>query len=89
MELRTNLNAELTERFKVVKEHTGMKDDKNVLAFLISQAYDKIQETRCRRLFVDPATYERAEKKATAQGQTVDIFVQELIEEQISKAKET
>lgn len=83
MELRTKLDEELTERFKVVKEHVGMKANKNVLAFLISNAYDKIQETRYRRLFVDPETYAMVEKKAAAQGVTVEIYVQELIENKI------
>jgi hypothetical protein len=85
MELKTTLDKKTTEKFMVVKEQTGMKDDKSVLAFLISEAYHKIQDTRCRKLYVTPETYDLAEKKATAQGQTVDIYVQELIEDQIRK----
>jgi hypothetical protein len=87
MELRTALDEQMTERFRVVKEHTGMKDDKNVLAFLISQAYDRIRETRCRKLFVANETYELLEKEAEAQGVTVDIYVQELIEKLLDKTK--
>jgi hypothetical protein len=88
MELRTKLNEEMTERFRVVKEHIGVKANKNVLAFLISSAYDKIRETRYRKVFVAPETYDMVEKKATAQGQTVDIYVQESMDDIIRKSEE-
>jgi hypothetical protein len=87
MELKMNLNEQLADRFMTIKEHTGMKDDKNVLAYLISKEYDKIQETRFRKVFVGPETYERLEKKATARGETVDIYVQELVENQLKKSE--
>jgi hypothetical protein len=85
IELRATLNEKLSERFLVVKEHTGMNSNKNVLAFLISDAYDKIQGSRCRKVFVRNEMYEKLEKKAAAQGQSVDIFVQELIEHETGK----
>lgn len=89
MELKAVLDAELTERFLVVKEHTGMENDKSVLAFLISKEYDKIQESRHRRLFIRNEVYDVLEKKAAAQGQSVDIFVQELIDDEIRKSEES
>jgi len=88
MELKTTLDEKLTEKFMVVKENIGMTDNKSVLAFLISKAYDKIQDTKYRKLFVSIEVYDMAEKEADAQGVTVDIFVMELVEEQLKKAKE-
>jgi hypothetical protein len=88
MKLKAELDTQLTERFLVVKEHTGMKNDKNVLAFLISKEYRKIQASRYRYVFVANATYDAVEKKATAQGQSVEIFVQELIDAEIKKSEE-
>lgn len=88
MELKTTLDKKMTERFLVVKENTGMKDDKSVLVFLISKAYDQIQETKYHKIFVAQETYDMAEKEAEAQGVTVDIYVSELVEEQLKKAKE-
>lgn len=88
MELRTTLNERMTEKFMVVKEHTCMKANNNVLAFLISEAYDKIQDTKYRKLFVTNETYERLEKEAEAQGMTVDLYVTELTERALKEAKE-
>lgn len=87
MELKTTLDEKMTEKFMVVKEHLGVKDNKTVLAFLIGKEYRKIMETRYCKLYLEPATYDKAEKKAETQGQTVDIFVQELIEDQIRKSE--
>jgi len=73
------IEGKLRDRFLAIKEHTGMKSNKNVLAFLISDAYDKIQDSKCRKIFVANETYELIEKKAAVQGQSVDVFVAELI----------
>jgi hypothetical protein len=88
MELRTKLDEKLTEKFRVVKEHIGLKANKNVMAFLIYQAYNKIRETRYRKLFMEPETYDRAEKNAATQGVTVDIYVTELVEKKLKEGEE-
>ena len=87
-ELKIQMDEVLNERFLVVKEHLGVNNDKSVMAFLISKAYDKIQGSKCHKLFIRTEIYDRLEKKAAAQGQSVDIFVQELIEDEIRKAEE-
>lgn len=88
MELKTTLNEKLTEKFLVVKENTCMKDDKSVLAFLISQAYEKVQETKCHKIFVAQEVYDILERKAEAEGLSVEVYVSELVEDQLKKAKE-
>ena len=88
MELRTSLDEKLTEKFLVVKEHLGVKANNSVLAFVIGKEYDRIQDSRYRRLYVENETYERAEKEAEAQGVTVDIYVTELVEKTLKKTEE-
>jgi len=88
IELKATLDEKMTERFMVVKENIGMKSDKNVLAFLITEAYEKIQDTKYQKLFISNEVYGMAEKEAEVKGVTVDIFVTELVEEQLKKAKE-
>jgi hypothetical protein len=88
MELRIKLDEKLTEKFKVVKEHLGVKADKSVLTFLIGKEYDIIQESRYRKLYVENETYDKAEKEAEARGVTVDLFVTELVEKQLKKTEE-
>jgi len=82
------LEGKLRDRFLAIKEHTGMKSNKNVLALLISDAYCKIQASKCRRVFIPNEDYDLIEKAATAQGKTVDEYVQELTETQLRKEKE-
>ena len=87
-ELKIELDEILRERFLVVKENTGMQNDKSVLAYLISKAYDKVQNSKYRSLFVSHATYDLIEKAATARGQTIEIYMHELIEDLIRESKE-
>lgn len=88
MELKTTLDEKMTEKFRVVKEHTGMKSDKSVLGLLISQEYSRIQRRKYRRVFIQNEAYDLFEKEAEAQGQSVDEYVQELTEEHFRKVKE-
>jgi hypothetical protein len=88
MELKTTLNEEMTKRFQTVKKRTGIKDDKNVLGFLISEEYDRILMANHRKLLVANETYALLEKEAEARGQTVDEYIEELIEKQIKKTEE-
>jgi hypothetical protein len=88
MTLKITLNEELARRYEVVKEHTGMNDDQNVLAFLISEEYSRIQNAKYHRLFVTRKTYDMAEKAAEAKGETVPQFVEELIDRQTRTPEE-
>ena len=88
MELKTSLNEEMTKRFQAVKENTGVKSDKEVLAILISREYSRIERRKIRRVFLSNETYDLIEKTAEARGQTVDEYVEELTEGLIRKAKE-
>jgi hypothetical protein len=88
MELKTTLDEKMTEKFLVVKENIGVKDDKSVLGFLISKAYDKIQDTRYQKLWISNEVYGMAEKEAAAQNVTVDIYVTELVEKKLKELKE-
>lgn len=82
------LEGKLRDRFLVIKEHTGMTNDKNVLALLISDAYNKIQDSKCRKVFIPNEHYDLIEKAATVQDKTVDEYMQELTEIQLRKEKE-
>jgi hypothetical protein len=88
MELKTTLNEEMTKRYQTVKKHIGLKNDKNVLDFLITEEYGRILMANHRKLFVANKTYVLVEKAAEARGVSIDKFVEELIEEQIKKAEE-
>lgn len=88
MELKTSLNEELTKRYQAVKEHTGMKSNDSVLAFLISKEYDRVQRSKRHKVFLLKETYMMAEKAAEARGQTIDEYVEELALDMIKKAKE-
>jgi hypothetical protein len=81
MEVKTTLNEEMARRFKRVKEHTGLKEDKNVIGFLISEEYGRIESANKRRVFVPNATYRRLEETAAAHHQTIEEFVNGIIEE--------
>jgi hypothetical protein len=88
MELKTTLNEEMTKRYKTVKEHTSLIDDKSVVAFLISKEYHRIQMLRYHRVFLPKETYDRAEKAAEARGQTIDEYIDEVTEELLKDGKE-
>ncbi len=88
MELKTTLNEEMANRYKTVKNHTGMHDDKNVLGFLISKEYDRIERAKYHRLFLSHATYDMAEKAAEARRQTIDEYIAQIIDEIVKNAKE-
>jgi hypothetical protein len=87
MELK--MDEELTEKFKAVKEHTGMNSDKSVIALLISTEYSRIQNRKYRKVFIGKETYAEAKKIAEARGKTVDTYVKELTEDMLRKARET
>ena len=87
-EFRVNLTGELVERFLVIKEHMGVNNDQSVLALLIREAYDKLQELRYRKVFIQSDKYELIEKEAAAQGKGVDVYVWELVDAEIKKSKE-
>ena len=80
MELKTVLDEELAKRFETVKKHTGLNHNNHVLAFLISEEYGRIQSANHRRIFVANETYVLLEKTAEAHGQTVEEFVEAMIE---------
>ena len=88
MELKTTLNEEMTKRFQTIKKHTGMKDDKSILAFLISEEYGRIVYVTYRKLPVANKTYALLEKAADARGLTVNKYAEELLENEIKKAEE-
>ena len=88
MELKTTLNKEMARRYNTVKKSTGMHDDKSVLAFLVNQEYGRIQKAKVHNLFLSKETYDLTEKAANARGQTIDKYVQQVIEEMIKNAKE-
>lgn len=88
MELRATLDPEMTRRFETVKKDTGMTDDKNVLAFLISKEYRRIERAKIHKVFLPKETYKMAEQAATARGVTMDEYVEELALEMIRKVEE-
>ena len=88
MELKTTLNEELTKRYQTVKEHTGMENDKNVLAWLISKEYGRIQRSKRQKVFLPKDVYRLVEKAAEARGQTIDEYIDEVTEQLLKNAKE-
>ncbi len=88
MKVSTTLNNEMAKRFQAVKEHIGAKANNNVLKLLISKEYDRIQETKTRRVFLPNETYDVLEKIAESRNQTVDEYVQEITDNLLKKEKE-
>ena len=88
MELKTTLNEKVTEQFKVVKENSGVNDDKSVIALLISKEYDRIQRSKLHKVFLPKETYEMAEKAAKIRNQTLYEYIEELALDMIKKAEE-
>jgi len=87
MELKTTLNEKVTEQFKVVKENSGVNDDKSVIALLISKEYDRIQRSKLHKVFLPKETYEMAEKAAKSRNQTLYEYIEELSLNMIKKEK--
>ena len=88
MKLNVTLNEKLSKRFETIKEHLGIISNQSVLAFLIAEEYRRLQKKQTRRVFIPNEDYDLIEKAATAQGKTVDEYVQELTESQLRKEKE-
>jgi hypothetical protein len=88
MELKTTLDENLTEKFKAVKEHMGVNSNQSVLAVLISTEYSRIQARKYRKVFIGKEVYAEAKKMAEARGKTVDMYVKELTEDMLRKARE-
>jgi hypothetical protein len=86
MELK--MNEKVTEQFRVVKENSGVNDDKSVIGLLISKEYHRIQRSKKRKVFIPNEDYALIEKAAEARGKTVDQYVQELTEAHFRKVKE-
>ena len=87
MELK--MDEELTKRFQAVKEHMGVNSNQSVIGLLISTEYSRIQNRKYRKVYIGKETYAEAKKAAEAHGQTVDIYVKELTEDMLRKARET
>lgn len=88
MKLNLTLDEEGTRRFQAVKEHIGVKANRNVMAFLIYKEYRRLQSSNSHKLFLGKDTYAMAEKTAEAKGESIEQFVECLIESEIKKAKE-
>ena len=88
MELKTTLNEKVTEQFKVVKENSGVNDDKSVIALLISKEYDRIQRSKLHKVFLPNEVYDLVEKATEARGQTIDEYIQEVTEDLLKNTKE-
>ncbi|MGA2308854.1 MAG: hypothetical protein ABSG57_04805 [Candidatus Bathyarchaeia archaeon] len=86
MNLYLTLDEEGTKRFQAVKKHTGMKANKNVMAYLIYKEYRRTQTGH--RLFLGSESYAMVEKAAEAKGESIEEFVENLIESEIKKAEE-
>jgi hypothetical protein len=87
MELK--MDEELTEKFKVVKENMGVNSNQSVIALLVSAEFDRIEARKYRKVFIGKETYAEAKKMAEARGKTVDMYVKELTEDMLRKARET
>jgi predicted DNA-binding protein len=85
MELK--MDEELTEKFKVVKEHAGVNDDKSVIALLISKEYHRIERLKLHKVFLPNEVYDLVEKATEARGQTIDEYIQEVTEDLLNKVK--
>jgi hypothetical protein len=89
MELKTTLNEQMTEKFKAVKEHFGVNSNQSVIGLLVSAEFDRIEARKYRKVFIGKETYAEAKKMAEARGKTVDMYVKELTEDMLRKARET
>ena len=85
MELK--MNEKVTEQFRVVKEHSGVNDDKSVIALLISKEYHRIERLKLHKVFLPKETVELAEKAAEARNQTLYEYIEELALRMIENAK--
>jgi hypothetical protein len=88
MELKTTLNEQMTEKFKAVKEHSGMNSDKEILNVLISREYHRIERLKLHKVFLPNEVYNLVEKATEARGQTIDEYIQEVTEDLLKNAKE-
>lgn len=86
MELK--MNEKVTEQFRVVKEHSGVNDDKSVIALLISKEYHRIERLKLHKVFLPNEVYDLVEKATEARGQTIDEYIQEVTEDLLKNTKE-
>jgi len=86
--VRVTLNEKLTEEFKVVKESTGMQNNRSVLEFLIRQKYHALQRRKYRRVFITNEDFDILEKAAAERGETVDEYIAGVTLERLEKVKE-
>lgn len=88
MELKISLDEELAKRYKTVKEHTSLNNDKSVLAFLISKEYHRLEGAKRQKVFLPKETYALVEKASRARGQTIDEYIDEVTGDLLKNAKE-
>lgn len=88
MELKTTLNEETTRRYQAIKKHSGLSNDKELLAILISREYHRIERLKLHKVFMPKEIYALVEKAATARGETVDEYIGDLTDDILRKSKE-